>query len=435
MLDEGERKHVTVLFADVKSSMELLAERDPEDARRLLDPVLQPHDGGGPSSTTGSVNQVMGDGIMALFGAPLAHEDHAVRACYAALRMQESDAARTRSSCRQALGAVVSIRVGLNSGEVVVALDRERSAHGLHGRGPDDAPRPRAWSRRAAPGSILISADTAALVGGYVVLEPLGPIRIKGSRPAWRSSRSPGRARPGPGCRSRRPRGLTPFVGRASEVRRMLHALGPRSAPRAGGSSAVVGEPGVGKSRLLLEFIHSEHTEGCLLLEGQAASYTKQASYAPIIDLLKKLLRDRGAAGSEAIRVRSRAECRARDPAPLAAVRPGVPRLARRARARSEWTALDPSLRRARAIEGIRRLLRPESQRQPVVLALEGSALDADSETHAVLDALVETLAQPRASCSRQLPARRVRACLGHAQLLHAAPARSADARERRRRS
>src|SRR5262245_58698790 len=115
---EGERKQVTVLFADLKSSMELLADRDPEEARKLLDPVLE-HMMEAVHRYEGTVNQVMGDGIMALFGAPLAHEDHAVRACYAALRMQES-VARYAAGVFRSYGVPVQIRVGLNSGEVVV---------------------------------------------------------------------------------------------------------------------------------------------------------------------------------------------------------------------------------------------------------------------------------------------------------------------------
>jgi class 3 adenylate cyclase len=115
---EGERKQVTVLFADLKGSMELLADRDPEEARKLLDPVLE-HMMEAVHRYEGTVNQVMGDGIMALFGAPLAHEDHAVRACYAALRMQEL-VTRDAQEARHAHGVNVQIRVGLNSGEVVV---------------------------------------------------------------------------------------------------------------------------------------------------------------------------------------------------------------------------------------------------------------------------------------------------------------------------
>src|SRR5262249_1789148 len=115
---EGERKQVTVLFADLKGSMELLADRDPEEARQLLDPVLE-RLMAAVHRYEGTVNQVMGDGIMALFGAPLAHEDHAVRACYAALRMQEA-IGRYAEELRQRQGLDVQIRVGLNSGAVVV---------------------------------------------------------------------------------------------------------------------------------------------------------------------------------------------------------------------------------------------------------------------------------------------------------------------------
>src|SRR5678816_3986635 len=119
---EGERKQVTVLFADLKGSMELLADRDPEEARKLLDPVLE-RMMEAVHHYEGTVNQVMGDGIMALFGAPLAHEDHAVRACYAALRMQEQ-VGRYGDEMQRAHGMPVQIRVGLNSGEVRGLADR-----------------------------------------------------------------------------------------------------------------------------------------------------------------------------------------------------------------------------------------------------------------------------------------------------------------------
>src|SRR5713226_3803472 len=115
---EGERKLVTVLFADLKGSMELLADRDPEEARKLLDPVLE-RMMEAVHRYEGTVNQVMGDGIMALFGAPVAQEDHAVRACYAALSMQEG-VRRYAAGVFRSHGVSIQIRVGLNSGEVVV---------------------------------------------------------------------------------------------------------------------------------------------------------------------------------------------------------------------------------------------------------------------------------------------------------------------------
>src|SRR5258705_11163485 len=114
---EGERKRVTVLFADLRGSLELLADRDPEEAGKILDPVLE-RMMEAVHYYEGTVNQVLGDGIMALFGAPLAHEDHAVRACYAALRMQES-IARYAAALRPAHCAPVEVRIGVNSGEVV----------------------------------------------------------------------------------------------------------------------------------------------------------------------------------------------------------------------------------------------------------------------------------------------------------------------------
>ena len=136
---EGERKQVTVLFADLKGSMELLADRDPEEARKLLDPVLE-RMMEAVHRYEGTVNQVMGDGIMALFGAPLAHEDHAVRACYAALRMQEA-VKRYAEDVRRAHGVHGPDPRRAQLGRGGRARHRQRSAHGLHGGRPDHAPR------------------------------------------------------------------------------------------------------------------------------------------------------------------------------------------------------------------------------------------------------------------------------------------------------
>ena len=199
---DGERKHVTVLFADLKSSMELLADRDPEEAQKLLDPLLE-YMMDAVHRYEGTVNQVMGDGIMALFGAPLAHEDHAVRACYAALRMQEA-VTRYGDEVQRTHGVPLQIRVGLNSGEAVVraigselhtnyaavgqtvhlaARMEQMAKPGLH-------PRRR---RYRAPGPRM---------GGR---EPAGSgAWCAGSRRRWRSTRSwarPPRAR---ACRPRR---------------------------------------------------------------------------------------------------------------------------------------------------------------------------------------------------------------------------------------
>src|SRR5436190_3971272 len=174
---EGERKQVTILFADLKGSMELLADRDPEEARKILDPVLElmmeaVH------RFEGTVNQVMGAGIMALFGAPIAHEDHALRACYAALRMQDS-VKRYAEGARRAYGIEVQLRVGLNSGEVVVRSVGSdlRMDYTAVGQTTHVAAR---MEQLASPGTSLLAPDTLQLAEGYVQVRALGPMAVKG---------------------------------------------------------------------------------------------------------------------------------------------------------------------------------------------------------------------------------------------------------------
>src|SRR3954453_18716636 len=174
---EGERKQVTVLFADLKGSMELLADRDPEDARRILDPVLERlmeavH------RYEGTVNQVMGDGIMALFGAQIAHEDHALRACYAARRMQEA-VKEYAQEVQRTQGLPLHIRVGLNSGEVVVrSIGSDlRMDYTAVGQTTHLAAR---MEQLAMPGSILLAPEALKLAEGYVQVRALGPVQVKG---------------------------------------------------------------------------------------------------------------------------------------------------------------------------------------------------------------------------------------------------------------
>src|SRR5262249_53701924 len=218
---EGERKHVTVLFADLKGSMELLADRDPEEARKILDPVLEllmeaVH------RYEGTVNQVMGDGIMALFGAPLAHEDHAVRACYAALRMQER-ASHHGTEARRTHGANVKIRVGLNSGEVVVrAIGSDlHMDYTAIGQTTHLAAR---MGQLADPGAIVITPETLALVEGYVAVKSLGPVPVKGLAAPVEvcevTGAGPARTR----LQASAQRGLTRFVGRDAELEQLRGA-------------------------------------------------------------------------------------------------------------------------------------------------------------------------------------------------------------------
>jgi class 3 adenylate cyclase len=253
---EGERKQVTVLFADLKGSMELLADRDPEEARTLLDPVLE-RMMDAVHRYEGTVNQVMGDGIMALFGAPLAHEDHAVRACYAALDMQGS-IRRYADEVWRTDGVTVKIRVGLNSGEVVVrAIGSDlRVDYTAVGQTTHLAAR---MEQLATPGTVLLTADTLRLAEGYVTAKPLGPVPVKGLEAPMEvyelTGAGPLRSR----LHAAAARGLTRFVGRDGELEQLREALA-RAAAGHGQVVAIVGEPGVGKSRLVWEVTHSWKT-------------------------------------------------------------------------------------------------------------------------------------------------------------------------------
>jgi class 3 adenylate cyclase len=284
---EGERKHVTVLFADVVGSTELIQDLDPEEARSLLEPAVRAmleavH------RFEGTVCRVMGDGIMALFGAPLAHEDHAARASYAALTMQQSIRAYA-DTVRASAGVELQARVGLNSGEVVVGSISNDLYVEYSAIGPTTHLAAR-MEQLAVPGTVRLTAETVRLVDGLVDVRPLGRIPVKGVTEPVEVFELLGA---GPGRRRFQvaaARGLTPFVGRLSE----LDALG-RALDRAGAGHgqivAPVGEPGVGKLRLLYEFIHSEPTRGWLVLESGSVSYGKATSYLPVIDLLKSFCR------------------------------------------------------------------------------------------------------------------------------------------------
>jgi class 3 adenylate cyclase len=281
---EGERRQVTVLFADLKGSMELLADRDPEESRHLLDPVLE-RMMEAVHRYEGTVNQVMGDGIMALFGAPIAHEDHAVRACYAALTMQTAIREYTET-VRRTHGIEMRIRVGLNSGEVVVRtigndLHMDYSAVGqtthLAAR----------MEQLATPGTIRLTAATLRLVEGLVRVHALGPIPIRGITEPVEVFELVGASALRRRLQAAAARGLTRFVGREAEIAALRQAL-EHAGVGHGQVVAIVGEAGMGKSRLVYECVHAHHTQGWRVLESASVSYGKATPYFPVIDLLRR---------------------------------------------------------------------------------------------------------------------------------------------------
>ena len=387
---EGERKQVTVLFADLKGSMELLGDRDPEEARQLIDPVIdQIMDA--VHRYEGTVNHVMGDGIMAIFGAPLAHEDHAVRACYAALAMQSSIRAYS-VQLRRSHGIEVELRVGLNSGEVVVGaigndLHMEYSAVG---HTTNLAAR---MEQLATPGTVRLTTHTLDLAEGFIHVAPLGPVPVRGLAEPVEVYELKGVS----GLRTRMQaaaaRGLTRFVGRQAELEIVGQALRQSGAGH-GQIAALVGEPGVGKSRLIWEFTHSHRTQGWLALESGSVSYGKATAYRPLIDLLKVYFRIEERDDGRRLLEKVTGKLLTLDktleptlPALLALLDVGVED--------QEWQRLHPTQRRSRTQDACKRLLLRESQVQPLVLIFEDLHL-IDSETQAFLNSLIESLPTSR---------------------------------------
>ncbi|MBI2154928.1 MAG: AAA family ATPase, partial [Candidatus Rokubacteria bacterium] len=387
---EGERKQVTVLFADLKGSMELLADRDPEEARKLLDPVLE-HMMEAVHRYEGTVNQVMGDGIMALFGAPLACEDHAVRACYAALRMQET-VKRYADGVRRAEGIPLQIRVGLNSGEVVV----RSIGSDLHmdytavGQTTHVAAR---MEQMALPGSILLSADTLALAEGYVEVRSLGPLPVKGLEAPLEVFELTRAATVRSRFQAAAARGLTRFVGREGELDQLRQAL-ERARAGHGQVVAIVGEPGVGKSRLYWEFSHSHRAQGWLVLESGSVSYGKATNYLPIIELLRAYFSIEHADDPRKIREQVTGKLLSLDRQVEPCVSPILWLLDVPVEDET-WNRLDPPQRRQRILDGVKRLLLRESQVQPLMVLFEDLHW-IDAETQALLESLVESLPTAR---------------------------------------
>jgi class 3 adenylate cyclase/tetratricopeptide (TPR) repeat protein len=387
---EGERKQVTVLFADLKGSMELLSDRDPEEARKLLDPVLE-----GMMEAVhryeGTVNQVMGDGIMALFGAPIAHEDHAVRACYAALRMQETVGRHAEEVARRE-GIRPQIRVGINSGEVVVRSVGSdlRMDYTAVGQTTHMAAR---MEQIASPGAIVTTRNTRALAEGYIDAKPLGLVPVKGLADPVDAfevtGAGPARSRLQVGAG----RGLTRFVGRDADLDQ-LRRLQELAGSGHGQVAAIIADAGVGKSRLVYEFIHSPACQNWLVVEGISVSYGQAMTYVPVVDLLRGFFKIDDRDDHRQVHEKVVGRLLGLDPS----LEPEVPPLLALLNVPvddNRWAALDPPTRRQRTLDAVKRLLVRESQAQPLAVVVEDLHW-IDTETQAVLDTLIESVTAAR---------------------------------------
>lgn len=384
---DGERKTITALFADIKGSMELLEDLDPEDARRIIDPTLQlmmeaVH------RYEGYVAQSLGDGIFALFGAPIAHEDHAHRAIYAALRMQE-EAKRYAETLRREHGLSLHLRVGLNTGEVVVRSIQTDDLHTDYvpiGHSTSLAAR---MESLAAPGSILVSEHTYKLTEGYFEFKALGAAQVKGvSEPVQIYEVvgvGPLRTRLQVAAR----RGLACFVGRQHELEQMRRAFELAEAGH-GQIVAIVGEPGVGKSRLCYEFKCLVERR-CLILETFSVSHSKAYPYLPLIELLRHYFHITPQDDERRRREQVMGKVLTLDRS-LEGTLPYLLALLGVAESAAALAQMDPQIRRRRTFEAITRLLLRESLNQPLVVLIEDLHW-LDSETEAFFNLLSERLA------------------------------------------
>jgi class 3 adenylate cyclase/tetratricopeptide (TPR) repeat protein len=387
---EGERKQVTVLFADIKGSMEVFAGRDPEDAQKLFDPVLERmieavH------RYEGTVNRVMGDGIMSLFGAPIAHEDHAVRACYAGLRMQEA-VKRYAEEVQRSHGVAVSIRVGVNSGEIVVCA----IGNDLHidytvvGQTANLAAR---LEQMAQPGSVLTTSATFQLAEGYIGTRCLGAVPVKGIPGPVQIYEVTGIGAASTRLEVAAERGLTPFVGRDVELEQ-LRRVQQLAGQGRGQVVAIVGEAGVGKSRLLREFLHAQHSADWVVLESKSASYGRATPYLPVIELLRDYFKISVHDSTQSIREKVTGRILALD-ASLQDALPPVLDLLDSLDNDHPFRSLDLIQRRQSTYQAVVRLLLRESRVRPAIVVFENLHWN-DSLSLGLLNELVEAAQDAR---------------------------------------
>src|SRR5262245_29054498 len=387
---EGEHKQITVLFADMQGSMELIADRDPEEAQRLLDPVLE-RMVESVQRYEGTSSSVRGDGIFALVGAPFAHEDHAIRACYAALRMQDA-VKRYAHEIQRTHGVPIQIRVGLNSGEALVyAIGNDaRLGYTAIGYNVHLAAR---MEQAAMPGSILITSSTLRLAEGYVQVKALGKLQLKGVSAAVEAYEVTVAEAVRTRLQAAATRGFTQFVGRDAEIDQVGKAW-QRAATGRGQIVAVVGEPGVGKSRLIYEFIRSRSGENWQILESGSVSHGQTTARMPIIDLLKSYLNIHDRDHHHTIREKVTEKLLALGELPKTSI-PAILALLDTPSNDLEWEKLDPELRRARTHDAVKWLLLRTSQVQPLLVVFEDLHW-IDAETQAILNYLVLSLPSSR---------------------------------------
>src|SRR5436190_433277 len=387
---EGERKQVTVLFADVKGSMDLAEQVDPEVFHRVMERFAALL-ADGVHRFEGTVSQFTGDGVIALFGAPIAHEDHAQRACYAALHLSE-ELRRYAEELKRTKGLGFAVRMGINSGEVVVGtigddlhMDYTAQGHtvGLAAR----------MEQLAGADRVYLTEHTAALVSGYFRLRDLGPFTVKGVRDPLRVYELEGLGTLRTKLDVSRVRGFSRFVGRDAEIATLETAL----ARAATGDAQVVGvvaEAGLGKSRLCYEFVQRCRTRGIPIHEAHGVSHGKMVPYLLVLEFLRGYFGIGEQDTAQVMREKIAGRLLLLDPAladalPLLLDFLGVPDPER------PLPRLDPEVRQHRLFETMKRLTHARSRREPGVSLFEDLHW-IDGASEAFLANLVEAVAATR---------------------------------------
>jgi class 3 adenylate cyclase len=378
---------VTALFADIKGSTELMRDHDPEEARAIVDPALQIMMNA-VHRYDGYVVQSTGDGIFAMFGAPVAHEDHPQRALQAALAIQQELRKYDERLKRQAR---VEARIGVNTGEVVLRL--------VHTGGHTEytpighAANLAARMQSAAPmGGIIISEDTRHLVAGYFELHGLGATEVKGIEAPINVYEVIDAGPLHGHFELALQRGLTKFVGREREIAEMRRAFDLMSSGN-GQIAAVVADPGTGKSRLVYEFKGTIPTE-CKLMEAYSVSHGKASPWLPVLELLRSYFGLVDSDDAARRREKIRGSLIALDAA-LSDMLPYLWNLLAVWEDPDPLAQMDAQVKHQRTLDAITRIILRESLNQPVLIVFEDLHW-IDAETQALLDLLAESIANAR---------------------------------------
>ncbi|MCP4668030.1 MAG: AAA family ATPase, partial [Deltaproteobacteria bacterium] len=363
---EGERKLVTVLFADVADYTSMAEKLDPEQVHEIMDgffKVLM----GEIHRFEGTINQFTGDGVMALFGAPIAHEDHAHRACHASLAIQNALVSYAERLKRDN-GLEFQARIGLNTGPVVVGSigDDLRMDYTAQGDTSNLASR---MEGLAKPDTVLVSGNTYKLAENYFEFESLGKVRVKGKEAPQETYVLLRPSEVGTRIAASAARGLTRFVGRNRELETIKEAF-DRARSGQGQVVGIVGEAGVGKSRLLFELINELPKGEFTYLEGHCLHYGSAMPYLPILDIFRSYIGVKEGEQEHVIRQKMKERILGLDENLKSVIPPFQEFLSLKVED-EEYAKLEPKEKREKTFEAIRDLLVRGSQERPLILAVE----------------------------------------------------------------